>query len=411
MRQNIVVGIDIGSLNLHIVVASVYPETGRVEILASIVMPSQGIRKGTVITPQELAEKLRAAVKTIEKKAGVSIDEVYTTISGPHIEVKESKGVVAISRADGEVSEEDIKRVISAAETFSLPQNREIIHTIPQEFAVDRETGIENPKGMRGVRLELNALIVKAFKPYVRNLAEALSIAGLKNIDFVFSPLASAAACLSRRQKELGVIVIDFGAAITNIAVYEENILRYAAVLPIGSSHITNDIAIAFKIPIDLAETLKIKFGAALEKGVSRNEKIDFKKFGIPEEKVARIELIKVIEARVREIMQLVNKELIKINREKMLPAGAVIVGGGANLAHLTECAKEELGLPAQIGYPVEIEGLIEEVNHPDFAAAVGLVKWVKEFHQKSARNQARHSASLQGSFKKLKDLFKNLIP
>jgi cell division protein FtsA len=212
-----------------------------------------------------------------------------------------------------------------------------------------------------------------------------------------------------QRQRELGAVVVDFGSSTTEIAVYEENVIRHAAVLPIGSSHITNDIAIAFKLPVDLAEALKSKYGSALESAVSKTDKIDFKKFGIQEEKIERTELARVIEARVQEIMELINKELKLINREKMLPAGAVFVGGGAKLSYLVECAKEELGLPAQIGYPVEIEGLIDEVNSPNFVTAVGLIKWSRELY--SDRSLNKHDDTYRKYFKKGRELFKNLMP
>jgi cell division protein FtsA len=410
MRKNIIIGLDIGSFNIHAIVAGIYQDTGRIEIITSYVAPSRGIRRGVVVEPQELVEALESVVAVINKKTDFSISNAYVTVSGSHIETKTSKGVIAISRADGEVSDEDIKRVAETAETFSMPKNREIIHVVPQDYAVDKEMGIENPKGMTGVRLELNALIIEAFKPHIKNLNECLEKAGIRNEGFVFSPLASAVACLSRRQKELGVVIVDFGGATTDIAIYEENLIRHSAVLPIGSNHITNDIAIAFKIPVDLAEALKVKFGSALEKTVSKTEKIDFKKFGIAEEKIDRTKLAKVIEARIKEIMELVNKELKSINREKMLPAGVVLVGGGAKLSHLVECAKEELGLPAQIGYPIDIEGLIDEVNSPSFAAAVGLIKWSKESHRKIPS-----FGKIEGSYGKIlgktKEFFKNLIP
>jgi len=409
MRQNIVVGLDIGSMNIHVVVAGVHADTGRLEIITSLIAPSRGIRKGVVVDPQEVAEQLREVIATIEKKADISVTEVYVSLSGTHIETKTSKGVIAISRADGEVSDEDIKRVIEAAETFSLPQNRQIIHTVPQDFSVDKETGIENPRGMTGVRLELNALVIEAFKPHIKNIKECLEKAGIRKSHLIFSPLASAKACLSKRQRELGAVVVDFGSSTTEIAVYEENVIRHAAVLPIGSSHITNDIAIAFKLPVDLAEALKIKYGSAIESAVSKTDKIDFKKFGIQEEKIERTELARVIEARVQEIMELINKELKLINREKMLPAGAVFVGGGAKLSYLVECAKEELGLPAQIGYPVEIEGLIDEVNSPNFVTAVGLIKWSRELYHDRSLN--KHDDTYRKYFKKGRELFRNLMP
>ena len=409
MRQNIIVGLAIGSSNIHAVVAGVHTETGRLEIITSLTVPSAGIRRGVVVDPNELTSQLKEVIIALEKKSNVSVNEAYVSLSGSHIETKTSKGVVAVSRASGEVGDEDIARVIDAAKTFSLPQNRQIIHTVPQDYSVDKETGIENPRGMTGVRLELNALIIEAFKPHIKNIKECLEKAGIKKNQLIFSPLASSRACLSKKQKELGCLVIDIGGSTTEMIVYEENLIRHAAVLPIGSSHITNDIAIAFKIPIDLAEALKLKYGSALVKQVSKSEKIDFKKFGIQEEKIDRIELVRVIEARVKEILELVNRELKLINRDKMLPAGAILVGGGAKLAHLVECTKEELGLPAQIGYPIDIEGLIDEVNSPSFATAVGLIKYSREtFNEESTSSS---NDSYKKFMKKTKGFFKSLMP
>jgi cell division protein FtsA len=409
MRQNIVVGLGIGSINIHAVVAGVHADTGRLEIITSLTAPSVGMRRGVVVEPNELTNQLKEVVAALEKRANASINEAYVSLSGSHIETKTSKGVVAVSRADGEVGDEDIARVIDAAKTFSLPQNRQIIHTVPQDFSVDKETCIENPRGMTGVRLELNALIIEAFKPHIKNIKECLEKAGIRKNQLVFGPLASAKACLSKKQKELGAVVIDIGGSTTEIVIYEENLIRHAAVLPIGSSHITNDIAIAFKIPVDLAEALKLKYGSALAKQISKSEKIDFKKFGIQEEKIDRLELARVIEARIKEILELVNRELKLINRDKMLPAGAILVGGGAKLAHLVECTKEELGLPTQIGYPIEIEGLIDEVNSPSFATAVGLIKYSKEMFGDKSANPS--SDSYKKHVKNIKGFFKSLMP
>lgn len=411
MRKEYIIGLDIGSINIHTVVTGYNPERNRLEVFASLVTPSRGIRRGVVVDLEEARTAIAEVARTLQESIGDAISNVFVSIGGSHVSIKSSKGVVAVSRADGEVSEEDVARVISAAKTFSLPQNREILHTIPRQFTVDNEEGIENPVGMTGVRLEVDALIIEAFSPFVRNIEKTLTHNNIQAASYVFGPLAASEAILSKRQKELGVLLLDIGGATTSLAVFEEASLLHATALPVGSMHITNDLAIGFKIPIEAAERIKMKYGVIGRNNEDLQEQIDVNTLELPDKNITitRGKVNDIIEARVAEILELINRELKSIDRERLLPAGVVLVGGGAKLQGIAEFAKNSLGLPSQIGYPLDIGGLIEEVNDPIFATGVGLTKYAL-----SVMDRQHHPSPLfqmTGWGARLKEWLKNLLP
>src|SRR3989344_4655497 len=278
----------------------------------------------------------------------------YVAIGGSHLGITSSRGVVAVSRADGEISEEDVKRALHAAETF-IPKNpnREIIHIIPREFRVDNEGGIKDPIGMSAVRLEADALIIDVAVATLKNLSKCIEGAGVRMIEGVFAPLAAAEAELSKRQKELGVLLIDIGGGTTNFAVFEEGRLIHAGGFPYGASHITNDIAIVVRTSVDVAERIKLRYGHAL-----------------PDE------IAKIIEARLTDIFELIQRELKKISKTQLLPSGVVLIGGGARIPGVVELAKRELKLPAMLGDLQILADSVHERDRQSLATAVGLAQW-----------------------------------
>ena len=259
-----------------------------------------------------------------------------------------------------------------------MPSSKtEIIHLIPREFSVDKERGIKDPIRMKGRRLEVEALIIHASSPFVRNLTKATNEAGIEIDELVLSTLASSGAVLTKRQKELGVATVDIGGGTVGLSVFEEGNLIHAKILPFGASHITNDIAIGLRTSIDLAEDIKLKYGFATVNEVSKKETVDFSKLSKSEEgSFSRRAVAEIIEARLSEIFSLFNKELKKIDRERNLPAGVVLIGCGAKMPGIVDLAKRELMLPCQIGFPLELEGIFEEVDDPSFATACGLIFW-----------------------------------
>lgn len=405
-RDKIIVGLDIGTQSVKTVIAKRRGDSERVQIIGVGTAPAFGVRKGVIVDIEEAIGSIKNAVAEAERVSGIEVEAVNANLDGSHIISKMSKGVVAVSRADQEISEEDIKRVIGAAEAVSLPQNKEILHVIPREFIIDGENGIKDPLGMRGVRLELNALIVECSTPVLKNIERCVDAAGFDLNRVVLSPFAAAHSALTKRQKELGVLVLDIGSATTGLVVFEDGDVIHAQILPIGSAHITNDIAIGLRTNIDVAERIKIDYGICLPDEVSKKEMIDLAKLGHQEPGQAmKREIAEIIEARIEEIFDLVNKELKKIGKQSLLPAGVVLLGGGAKLPGIIELAKKILKLPAQIGFPQEVDGLVDHIEDPAYATAVGLVKWDMDIPGPvPVRNAA-------GVFTWVKKVIKTLMP
>ncbi len=410
-KDHLISGLDIGSSNIRLVVGQLTKNSQKVEILTTAVSPSFGIRRGVITDIQEVMRGAKSVLDEAGRSCGKPIEHVYVTLGGSHILTTKSRGVVAISRADGEISQEDINRAVNGAEAISLPRNREIIHVIPQEFIIDGERGIKDPLGMHGIRLEVEALIIHGSSPFLKNFYKCLEELELDIDGTVISPLSSSRAVLSKRQKELGALLLDIGGGTTGVSIFEESDFLHTAVLPIGSSHITNDIAIGLRIPIDAAEQIKIEYGSALSSEIPKSEKIEFSKVGLPEGEFLRKEVAGIIEARLYEIFDLVNKELSKIGKANLLPAGAVITGGGAKLPFLVDLAKKVLKLPCQIGFPQEseFEGIIDRVDDPSFSAASGLVLWGKDELEKTEGRKLSLSGAGVGA--KIKKIFKIFIP
>ena len=376
-KKDIIVGIDVGSSNIRTVITQVFPEEEVPRIIGVGVAQSAGIRKGIIVDLEETVKSISESVEKAERNSGRTVEKAIVNLGGNHITSQDSKGVIAVGRADGEVTEDDVERVIGAAQAISIPANKEIIHVIPKNYSLDDQKGIKDPLGMNGVRLEVDAMIIEGSTPYVRNLVKCVEQARINLDSFVLSPLAAAKATLSKRQKELGVVLIDIGGGTTSIAVFEENDLLRTSILPVGGSHITNDIAIGLRTSIDVAEKVKLEYGNALPKEIGKKEDINLSAIDPNEEgTVSRYHVAEIIEARLEEIFSLVNKELKTIGREKLLPAGVVLVGGTAKLPGAVDLAKNTLALPAQTGFPVSLGGLVDKVDDPSYATVVGLILW-----------------------------------
>ena len=381
-RGHVLAGIDIGTQTVRtVVVVADEDETLRVVGVGESV--SAGMRRGSVVDMEALASAIRASIEKAETMSNQKITNVTVSLGGTHTKTQLSKGVVAVGKADGEVSRDDINRVVQAAGEVSVPLNNEIIHVVPRSYRLDDQSDIKNPVGMKGVRLEVEAMIIEGFSPQIKSVTKCLQFSGVEPESFVFAPLAAAQSVLDKRQQELGVVVVDIGASGTGVAVYEESDLIHSAVLPIGAGHITNDIAIGVRTTIDLAEKIKLLYGSAFPEDIDPEEDIDLSTIDPAEyEAVSRKHIAEIIEARMEEIFDAVNKELKSIHREGLLPAGVVLVGGGAKLPGIVEFAKTQLRLPVTVGYPKEMKGLLDKVDDPAFATATGLVRWHWDFDE-----------------------------
>lgn len=381
MARNIITALDIGTSTVQTVVAERRKQDSALQILGVGIVPSYGVRKGVVVDLDDATYSIRQSVEEASKAAGTPIKSVWLAVGGLYISVSSSRGVVAVSRADGEISPEDVKRAVTAAETF-IPKNpnREVLHMIPRDYKVDHEPGVKNPIGMHGVRLEVDTLIIECSSPFLKNLFKCVEGADLTIKDYVFSPLAAAESVLTKRQKELGVVLLDIGGGTASFMVFEEGVPVHAGVVPIGGSHITNDVAIGFRTHVDAAEKIKLAYGSCLTPDFPKKEQIQLSEF-VEGETAAypRRELSEIIEARLGDIFELLYKELKKINRTQLLPSGVVLTGGSSLIPGVVEFTKSEIKLPAEIGVPREFMSSLDEKYAPALATPLGVLKWANQ--------------------------------
>ncbi len=410
-KDFIISGLDIGSTAVRIVVAQV-TEDG-LNVMAAVESPAEGVNRGVVNSIEDAVSSISQALEQAERLSGFPIESVFVSVSGPHIISQDSRGVVAVGRADGEIRDDDVDRVIEAAQAVASPPNYEIIHVIPRSFVVDNQPGIKDPVGMTGVRLEVDAQIIQGLSTQINNLTRCIYRTGVDIDDLVLGILATAEAVLDKRQKELGTVVINIGGTTTSLAVFEEGDILHAAVLPVGSSHITNDIAIGLRISVDTAEQLKVNFGTCDPSAASKKQDIDLTDLSDLETgKISQKQLADIIGARVEEIFSLVDEELKKIDRAGLLPAGAVLTGGGAKLPGMVEAAKKHLRLPASIGTASDFISVIDKANDLSFSTALGLVKWgVSASAQNKSRGFSLGKIAPKNIMQSIKGLFNRFIP
>lgn len=422
--SNIVVGVDIGSSKVATLIGKI--EEDAINILGVSEIPSKGIRKGQIVDIEEAASSINASLDAAERMAGYSVGRVFVSISGVHIESQNSKGIVAISQPQGEISDTDVGRVLEAAGAVSLPSTSTIIHVLPKTFTVDGEGGIKDPVGMTGVRLEVDTHIITANTTSVRNIDRVFQQeAGVGISALVFSGLSSSLAVLTDTEKELGVVIVDIGAGITNICVFVEGALSYSSVIPIGARHITNDLAIGLRISLESAEKIKLYLSSKYGKKSQDSEEdsgdeIDITGLRLTEDlkKTSKKTLVDgIIRPRLNELFTMIGIELKKSGFATQTPAGLVVTGGGARTVGAQESAKRMLSMPVRIGLPVNLTGLIDDVENPSFAAAVGLISYGRNFAGRSEAGGTLEGmfnfmpGSLGGVGNKIKKLFKSFIP
>lgn len=369
-----VVGLDLGTTKIAAIVAEPHEKEG-VKIVGIGTSPSDGLRRGVVVNLEKTVRSIQAAVEEAELMAGVEVNQVYAGIAGDHIRSINSRGVVAVSRPDNEISQEEIERVVEQAKAIAIPIDREIIHVIPQEFTVDDQSGIKDPIGMSGVRLEADVHIITGAVTSAQNIYKSVERAGLKVKDLVLQPLASGYAVLDQEEKELGVALIDIGGGTTDISIFFDGSIRQTSVIGLGGENITNDIAIGLRTPRAQAEEIKKNYACALSSMIDGSEKIRVPGIGGREEReVSRGVLGAIVEPRLEEILSLAHREISKTDYAELLGAGVVITGGTARMEGVAELAEQVFDLPVKIGIPDGIGGLTDSVKDPIHATGVGLV-------------------------------------
>lgn len=380
--MNYRIGLDIGSHTIRVALMGIERD-GTQTLLHLLEQPSNGLRRGVIDNPTYVAQALSGPLGTIKTISRASLKSIVLGIGSPDLKVQTSRGVVAVSRADDEIQTDDMNRALQSAQAMTTQQNRVVIDTMVKEFIVDGIAGISDPLGMLGKRLEVLLMIIDAFAPSVKSLERVVETLGGAAQRRVVSPLAASHAVLTHDQKEHGVLLVDIGFSKTSLALYEEGRLIHVAVIPVGSGAVTNDLAIGLRVPIDVAETIKLSYGSALAKEVSSRDAIDLVKID-PRVKgtITRKFIAEIIEDRLAEIFELVNNEVKRVGKLSQIPAGIVLTGGGAKMPAIAELARQELRLSAQIGIP-SLSGFTSQKNEslvnaedPACATVLGLVRY-----------------------------------
>jgi cell division protein FtsA len=380
-KERYLVGLDVGTSKVAAVVGEMMAD-GSVEIIGLGEAESRGIRRGAVVNLESAVESIKKAIEDAELMAGIEIDSVHLTISGPHIKGFNSRGVIAVAGKNREITRDDVRRAIEAARAVALPTGREILHVLPQDFVIDDQDGVGAPVGMTGARLEVNVHIVTGAVSATQNLVACVNRAGISVADTVVSQLAASESVLTPDEKDLGVALLDVGGGTTDLAIFERGSLWHTAVLPIGGDHFTNDIAVGLRTPIPDAEKIKRRSGCSLSSMIDEEETIEVASVGGRRPRVmARRILSDILQPRAEEIFHQAWDEIRRAGYDRSLNSGIVITGGGAILEGMPEIAEQIFDLPIRRGLPVSAGGLSDHVNTPTLATAVGLVQYAQRHH------------------------------
>lgn len=403
-KMSYIVGFDIGTKKVVAIIGEI-TEEGKIEIIGIGATDSRGLRKGVVVDLEATTAAIKRAQEEAELMAGVEVDSAFIGMSGAHIKSINSRGVVAVSGKNREITREDIRRVIDQSKALSIPPDREIIHIIPQEFVVDEQDGIKDPLGMSGIKLEVNVHIITSAITSLQNLKNCIERAGIGIEEIVLNQIASSYSILTPDERELGVGSIDIGAGTTEVAIFERGSLWYTSTIPIGGDNFTNDIAVGLRTPIPEAEKIKKKFGCISAPVTEEQETIEVPAVGKGRKPrvLSRQILADIIQPRAEEIFRLVDGDIKRMGYEKSLNSGIVLTGGTALLEGLEEVAEEIFDLPVRRGDPSGVGGLIDRVSTPDFATAVGLILYGFGQWQEKGTSKDRKKTV----WTKMKDWFK----
>lgn len=375
-NDRFVAGLDIGTTKICCVIAE-KTDGGGLDIIGIGRSASRGLRKGVVVNVDQTVEALKSAVEEAELMAGVGVERAFVGVAGGHIKGFNSRGVIAISGRDHEVSREDVERVIESARAVQLPTDRVIFHAVPQDFILDDQDGIRDPVGMNGSRLEANVHIVTGAIPTLNNITNCVNRAGIEVVEMVLEQLAASETVLTADEKELGVALVDIGGGTTDLAIFQRGAICHTAVLPTGGEHFTNDIAVGLRTPNPDAERIKVKYGCALANMVDDEQTIEVPSFGDRKPRVMlRHILCEILQPRTEEIFNLLQDEIVRAGYENSLVSGVVVTGGGAILEGVPEIAEQVFDLPVRRGQPIGVGGLVDGIASPIFSTVVGLVMY-----------------------------------
>ncbi|MCJ7458496.1 MAG: cell division protein FtsA [candidate division Zixibacteria bacterium] len=388
-KDNVVVGLDIGTTKIGAVIGEV-DEEGKVKIIGLGTAPAEGLKRGVVVNLEQTVNSIIKAVQDAELMAGVKAESIYAGIAGDHIRSINSRGVIAVTRQDHEITQSEIERAIEAAKTVAIPMDREIIHVLPQEFTVDDQSGIKDPRGMGGTRLEVEVHIVTGSVTSTQNIHRSVKRAGYELLDLVLEPLAESQALLTPEEIESGVVLIDIGGGTTNLAIFYDGCIRHTAVISLGGRNVTNDLAIGLRTPVEQAEELKKNYGCALASLADPEEMIKVPGVGAREPReVSRSILAAIIEPRMEEIFSLALRELKKTSFSDILATGVVLTGGGSLLEGTEDLAEQVFDMPVKKGEVKGVSGLLDIAVNPVNTTGIGLVLYGLRNYQGKFRKGA----------------------
>ncbi len=409
MKHDLIAGLDIGTTKTCCVIAEI-GDSGELIVVGVGVNPSSGLKRGIVVDLDSTVQSIKEAVGKAEQQSGNTVSNVYVGVTGEHIASLNSSGRIAITHPSREINEDDVNRVLQASCVIVIPPDREILHAIPRSYSVDGHNGIRQPVGMSGSRLEVETHIVTGAHTFLQNVEKCVLRAGLAHANMVLEPIATAEAVVLPAEKNLGVCMVDIGGGTSDLAIFQSGEIFYSAVIPVGGNHVTSDIATLLRVNLEEAEKVKIEHGSATSEGVGENEGFPLTPIGSSERRTLRRRVLcEIVEARMQELFQFVQKEIVKSGCQNTVPAGMVLTGGGSLLRGTLGCSGDVLKMPVRLGKTAGIWGLADSVESPTFATSVGLVQYGMHRQMEQRRNLAAQgplggvSRFLSGIFNKLR--------
>ncbi|MFH0914074.1 MAG: cell division protein FtsA [Chloroflexota bacterium] len=390
-KRNTLAAIDVGTTKVCTILADVQ-DGASIRILGVGICPSRGMHKGLVVNIADAREAIRESIAKAERASGRRVDSAFVGVTGRHVTSTNNRGVIAINRGDRLVRPDDLKRVLSSAQSMKVDADRRLLHVIPRHYAVDGQEGVKNPVGMHGFRLDVETHIITAAIASVQNLAKCVRMAGIDIDELILEPLASSEAVLTQEEKDMGVILADIGGGTTDVAIFKDGSIMHTAVIPVAGYQLTRDISIGLGLPFDVAEEMKKKYGSVMPVYESKMETAPIAADG---HGVSYRDLCDIIRARVEEVLKLIMLEIPQGEYEKMVPAGLVLTGGSSKLSGLDTLGRNMLQLPVRVGAPARIRGISDLLDDPAYATAVGLLLW-------GARHDGKQNWQSAGLLRKL---------
>jgi cell division protein FtsA len=394
-KRNILTAIDVGTTKVCTIVAN-FDEGGGIRVIGVGVTPSEGLHKGLVVNINEAKESIRESIRRAEQTSGHKVESAYVGVTGRHVTSLNNRAVVAITRNDRLVRPDDLKRVLTSARGVRLTNDRKLLHVIPRGYAVDGQSGVKNPVGMHGFRLDVETHIITAAVTSVQNLVKCIRSIGIDIDDLILEPLASSEAVLSEDEKQVGVILADIGGGTTDIAIFREGSIWHTAILPVAGYQITRDIAIGLGLPFDVAEEMKKKYGSVTPVHETTRAGVSSDTLMTNGHGVSHQDLCDIIRARVEEILRLIVLEMPNSEYEKLVPDGIVLTGGSSNLAGIETLGRNTLQLPVKVGLPRNVYGIADALQDPAYATGVGLLLWGAKYKGTRTWQQGGLSSGLR---------------